>query len=308
MSDKIDLITYPDSLGKNLKELREILRDFRPYLDGVHILPFFPSDADRGFSPLTQLEVDPAFGDWSDIAALAAEWELTADLIVNHLAASSEEFRDFLAKGARSPYAEWFITAEKFSRRLFPNRRRTPAWLSLSEKAVNFLRRADKFFHRHGVNKLALRKIYRPRPGDPFVTFSCGDGRRRSLWCTFSPRQIDWDVKNPQVFARLERYMDRLAEAGVKIIRLDAIGYVIKKRGRSGFMIGETYRFIRRLAEAAASRNLRVLPEVHAPWQTQSRLAALPEVDYVYDFQLPLLVLYALLRRDARPLRRWIEI
>ena len=49
VSNKIMLITYPDSLGKNLKDLDFTLSQ---YLDkavgGVHILPFFPSSGDRG--------------------------------------------------------------------------------------------------------------------------------------------------------------------------------------------------------------------------------------------------------------------
>ena len=48
VSNKIMLITYPDSLGKNLKDLDFTLSQ---YLDkavgGVHILPFFPSSGDR---------------------------------------------------------------------------------------------------------------------------------------------------------------------------------------------------------------------------------------------------------------------
>ena len=36
----------------------------------VHLLPFYPSNADAGFSPLTHKEVDPRYGDWEDIEGL----------------------------------------------------------------------------------------------------------------------------------------------------------------------------------------------------------------------------------------------
>ena len=42
--NKIMLIVYPDSLGENLKELEQIIKDyFQEAIGGVHILPFFPS-------------------------------------------------------------------------------------------------------------------------------------------------------------------------------------------------------------------------------------------------------------------------
>ena len=53
MLNKIMLITYPDSMGHDLKDLRYILnRHFKDAVKMVHILPFFPSSGDRGFAPL----------------------------------------------------------------------------------------------------------------------------------------------------------------------------------------------------------------------------------------------------------------
>ena len=68
LKNKVQLITYPDSLGTNLLELHFVLRKYlRKAIGGVHILPFYPSSADRGFAPLTYDEVDPAFGTWDDV-------------------------------------------------------------------------------------------------------------------------------------------------------------------------------------------------------------------------------------------------
>lgn len=70
VSNQIMLITYADSMGKNLKELEEILEKYvKDAIGGLHILPFFPSSADRGFAPITYRMVDPKFGDWDDIPA-----------------------------------------------------------------------------------------------------------------------------------------------------------------------------------------------------------------------------------------------
>ena len=59
------LITYADSLGNNLKDLKNVLeKHLKGVIGGVHILPFFPSSGDRGFAPMDYTKVDPAFGDW----------------------------------------------------------------------------------------------------------------------------------------------------------------------------------------------------------------------------------------------------
>ena len=66
--NKIMLITYADSLGKNLKELSYVLDEhISDAIGGIHVLPFFPSSGDRGFAPMTYREVDKSFGDWNDI-------------------------------------------------------------------------------------------------------------------------------------------------------------------------------------------------------------------------------------------------
>ena len=71
LENKIMLITYADSMGKNLKELHEVLnKHYKGAIGGVHILPFFPSSADRGFAPMCYDKVDEKFGDFSDIEEL----------------------------------------------------------------------------------------------------------------------------------------------------------------------------------------------------------------------------------------------
>ena len=68
IENKIMLITYADSMGKNLKELEQVLDDkFKDVICGLHILPFFPSSGDRGFAVINYDIVDPAFGTFEDI-------------------------------------------------------------------------------------------------------------------------------------------------------------------------------------------------------------------------------------------------
>ena len=65
MKNKIMLITYADSFGKNLKELKEMVDTFfKREIGSIHILPFFPSSGDRGFAPMDYTKVEEKFGGW----------------------------------------------------------------------------------------------------------------------------------------------------------------------------------------------------------------------------------------------------
>ena len=84
------LLTYPDSLGGSLRSIRSLLDGpLQGLFEGVHILPPFPSSGDRGFSPIRYDVIEPAFGSWSDIEAIAVDHEVMVDLMVNHISRQS---------------------------------------------------------------------------------------------------------------------------------------------------------------------------------------------------------------------------
>lgn len=115
VKNKVQLITYPDSLGGNLKALKSNLDTYFPNLfeGGIHILPPYPSSGDRGFAPLTYFEIDPQFGDWEDVRNLAEDYDILLDIMVNHISQKSPYFQDFLKNGRDSQYADYFLTLEK---------------------------------------------------------------------------------------------------------------------------------------------------------------------------------------------------
>ena len=45
-----------------------------------------------GFDPIDHTQVDHRVGTWADVAALAADTEVMADLIVNHVSRHSPRF------------------------------------------------------------------------------------------------------------------------------------------------------------------------------------------------------------------------
>src|SRR5689334_24998338 len=71
-------------------------------------------------------------------------------------------------------------------------------------------------------------------------------------------------------------------------------------------MMQETFGFIREFSARARARGLEVLVEIHSHFEQQVRIAS--QVDCVYDFALPPLVLHAFFQGTARHLKHWIAI
>ncbi len=279
--NSVQLITYADRLGGDLCGLKALLdNELAGLFDGVHVLPFFyPIDgADAGFDPIDHASVDPKIGDWSDIRALAGAYSVTADLIVNHVSADSQQFRDVQQLGVASRY--WDL----------------------------FLRKSDVFFENKSARVSAeeVERVYRPRPGSPFTPIELENGNTYEFWTTFSANQLDINVEAPSGARYLESILKKFSAASIREIRLDAAGYAIKRRGTTCFMLPETFDFVASLSAKAEELGMATLVEIHAHYQTQIAIAS--QVGRVYDFALPPLVLHAIYTGDAEPLKRWLEI
>ncbi len=273
----VQLITYADRLGGDLPGLRALLDGpLGGLFGGVHVLPFFsPFDgADAGFDPDDHTAVDPRLGTWHDVRALAADLDVMVDVIVNHVSSRSPQFAHWLAHGQTSPHDGMFLTMQT----VFPD----------------------------GATEADLLRLYRPRPGLPFTPYTFADGTRRLVWTTFTPQQIDVDVRSPQTRAYLLSVLDALADARAASVRLDAVGYAVKTPGTTSFMTEQTFAFIDEITGWCRDRGLEVLVEVHSYYERQIEIAR--RVDLVYDFALPPLVLHGLTAGDAEPLRSWLRV
>src|SRR6186713_302783 len=196
MKNQVQLIAYADRFGGTLHGLRDLLRGpLNGLFGGVHLLPFFhPIDGtDAGFDPIDHTEVDQRLGTWQDVRDIAETVDVMADVIVNHISSHSPQFLDFCAKGERSLYNGMFLTFDG----VFPQ----------------------------GASERDLLAIYRPRPGLPFTSMALADGSRRVLWTTFTSEQIDIDVEHPQGMRYLQDILEIFAANGVRMVRLDAVGY-----------------------------------------------------------------------------------
>jgi sucrose 6(F)-phosphate phosphorylase len=280
VKNRVQLITYPDSLGGSLKSLDEALSRFFPGLfqGGIHILPPFPSSGDRGFAPLTYLDIDPAFGSWDDIGSLGDRYDILLDLMVNHISSRSPFFVDFLTYGRASEWADLFITLDKY----WPGGK--PA--------------------QQDIDRMFLRRKR------PYSTFKVGAaGIDENVWTTFGKtdpsEQIDLDWKSPLFRGLIATFLEDFSRHGVKIVRLDAVGYLVKKLGTSCFFVEpEIYEFMDWIGAIASAKGITLLPEVHAQPAIQSRLSQ--HGYWTYDFILPYTILEALIIKSSLRLRPYL--
>lgn len=274
--NKAMLITYPDSLGGDLKALDRVLtRHMEGAFGSLHILPFFPSSGDRGFSPTTYDKVEPIFGDWADIRALAGRYTLMCDMMVNHISRQSMEFMDYQANGNASPYASMFFDYDAFWGGEPP-----------AEEYAMLYKRSDKPL---------------------FVEIKLPDGTSKRLWCSFSEQQIDLDTDDAVTRQYIMTNLEQLGQHGISIVRLDAYGYITKVRGTNCFFVEPKVWELIAACESLLSQNqMTLLPEVHDRYETALKIAE--HGYYTYDFVLPMLMLHTLTSHSAAAMKRWFAI
>ena len=102
LSEKdVILISYGDQVflyqDPPLKTLYEFMNK---YLDGVinsiHILPFYPSSSDSGFSVVNYSAVNPRMGSWREIDSISSKYRLMVDGVINHTSQFSDWFQAYL--------------------------------------------------------------------------------------------------------------------------------------------------------------------------------------------------------------------
>jgi sucrose phosphorylase len=126
--DDAVLITYGDQIrvgsGEEGREGKEgngeapPLRALADFVDaalsgcisGVHILPCFPFSSDDGFSVIDYTQIDPALGNWGDVARLGRRYRLMFDFVANHISQHSAWFQAY--RRCEAPCDGFFIEVD----------------------------------------------------------------------------------------------------------------------------------------------------------------------------------------------------
>ncbi len=276
IENKVQLMTYPDCFGGNLKGLKQVLdKHLSKAVKTVHILPFYPSSADRGFCPLTHLEVEPSFGSWDDIKEISKNYDVLADVIAGHISIKSKYFQDYLEKKDKSEYADLFVPLDK----VYPD-----GQVKLEE-----------------ISKLGYLT-----PIPPFINITFKDGSVKAHWKTFMPEQAELDVKSPITRKLLTDFVENHAKNGIKMIRLDAIETTIKDRDLGYHMVPEVYEVIQWLIDLINKNGMEALCEIHGSPEVKKRITEMGA--FVYDFYLPPLIFNAIFRKNSRHLKDWFKV
>jgi glycosidase len=270
------LITYGDLITgeqeKPLRILRRILQEIAQFITTIHLLPFFPSSSDRGFSIISYFSVDPGLGTWEDIEELAKDFKLMFDGVINHVSSKSKWFQEFLNG---NPYYKDFFT-------------------QLSDTT--------------DLDAKELSLVLRPRTSPLFTLFEAIDGPRY-VWTTFSPDQVDLNFRNANVLLRVLDVLLYYVRRGADIIRLDAIPYLWEEFGTVSVHMEQTHQIIQlfRLVLDIVAPQVALLTEANVPHEDNIMYFGdgKNEAQLVYNFALPPLTLHSFYTEDCHKLSRW---
>lgn len=271
------LITYGDLLYKRGQSPLKTLGDFcdtylRATINTVHILPFFPSSSDRGFSIIDFETVDPVLGSWRDIEALEARYRLMVDCVINHVSSKSRWFIEFLV--GNPDYEDFFI------------------W----------------FTDENDLTPEQRRMIFRPRTTPILTRFDTLNGPRH-VWTTFSPDQIDLNYKNPKVLLRVIDIILLYIRHGADLLRLDAVTYLWNQPGTRCVHLEQTHEIIKLLRDivTAVAPHVGIITETNVPHRDIIAYFGNggDEAHMVYNFALPPLVLHSFYTGDTTVLSNW---
>jgi len=265
------LITYADSITGPEAPLRTLHRFLREQMGGllsfVHLLPFYPFTSDDGFSVTNFRAVRGELGGWEDVEAMAADYRLVFDGVINHASASGVYMKGYCSGDSR--YRDFFLA------------------LDPSTDTSSVLR----------TRNLPLLHDYATSEGVKW------------LWTTFSRDQVDLNYANPRVLIEMLDVLLFYARRGATMIRLDAIPYLWKEQGTSCAHLPQTHELIRLMRDVLteAAPHLLLLTETNVPHRENISYFGDrgDEAQMIYNFSLPPLIVWSLLKGDARVLSRW---
>lgn len=269
------LITYGDQIfheGETaLATLNRFLTEYvQDCINTVHILPFYPYSSDDGFSIVNYKGVCPLKGSWKDIAELAKNHRLVFDGVINHVSQLSHWFNHYLENDPE--FAEFFIDLDPLT---------------------------------------DLSNVVRPRTSPLLTEFTDEEGKRRHIWTTFSNDQVDLNYANYKVLLKILDVLLFYVEHGASLLRLDAIAFIWKEIGTSCVHLPQTHELIQLMRQVIheIAPEVLIITETNVPHDENISYfgEGNDEAQMVYNFALPPLLAFSILKGDTTKLTAWAK-
>ncbi len=233
----------------------------------LHLLPFFPSSSDDGFSVVDYRAVEPALGGWDEIRALADSFGLMFDLVLNHVSRQSDWFQQYLR--GREPYLRYFLEVD-------------PACDLTAVARPRSLPLLTEFATSRGPRHL-------------WTTFSADQ-----VDLNYACPQVLFEMA--EIVLEYVRRGARILRLDAIAYLWKQVGTDCLHRPQTHAVV----RFFRELLDLVAPHVL-LLTETNVPHEENvSYFGQGDEAHLVYQFSLPPLLLDAILQGDARPLTAWL--
>jgi sucrose phosphorylase len=151
-------------------------------------------------------------------------------------------------------------------------------------------------------------KIFRPRTSDILTRYETIDGPQ-FIWTTFSPDQIDFNFRNPQVLLAVLEALLFYVRRGADIIRLDAVTYLWSEPGTESIHLPQTHEIIKLLRDVldTVAPEVALVTETNVPHKQNISYfgEGADEAHMVYNFALPPLVLHTFYSEDTTAISDW---
>lgn len=209
-------VLYVDLFSGTLARLHESIPYFKELgLTYLHLMPLFDApigNSDGGYAVSNFRAVDPRLGTLAELTAIARAFQeqgisLVLDFVFNHTSDEHEWARR--AQTGDPEYQDFYYS--------FPDRTLPDAY------------------------EQTLREIF---PTVRRGSFTWREDMQRWVWTTFNSFQWDLNYSNPAVFRAMAEEMLFIANAGVEILRLDAVAFIWKRLGTSCENLPEAHMII----------------------------------------------------------------
>jgi maltose alpha-D-glucosyltransferase/alpha-amylase len=277
----LSVASFMDANGDGIGDFPGLMRRL-DYLHGlgvtaIWLMPFQPSPMrDDGYDISDYYGVDPRYGTLGDFVEFTHGCKqrgirVLIDLVVNHTSDQHPWFKQ-ARQDAQSPYRDWYVWAKQKPKR--------------ADAGIVF-------------------------PGVQLSTWDHDEVAKAWYFHRFYDFQPDLNTANPLVQAEILKIMGFWLQLGVSGFRMDAVPFVIAKKGAEQTRPVEQYDMLRcfreflqwREGDAIILAEANVLPSTDLQYFGDDG----DRLHMMFNFQVNQNLFYALAAADARPLVKALE-